>query len=94
MDDDKGTSVVLIHSEKGKKLFDLCKEKMTFEEAEIDKILPPSADSRKSVLMHPRRKKFFKLLNKGAATEKLILLLKPPMYVRIRRKICSILKKQ
>jgi len=83
MDDDKGTSVVLIHSEKGKKLFDLCKEKMTFEEAEIDKILPPSADSRKSVLMHPRRKKFFKLLNKGAATEKLILLLKPPMYVRI-----------
>jgi len=55
MDDDKGTSVVLIHSEKGKKYL-ICVRKDDFEEAEIDKILPPSADSRKSVLMHPRRK--------------------------------------
>ncbi|WP_162302512.1 Coenzyme F420 hydrogenase/dehydrogenase, beta subunit C-terminal domain [Acetivibrio mesophilus] len=93
MDDDKGTSVVLIHSEKGRRLFDSCKEKMTFEEAEVDKILPPSADSRKSVLMHPKRDKFFSLLNRGVETEKLLQLLKPAIHVRIKRRIRSVLSK-
>ncbi len=40
MDDDKGTSVLLIHSDKGKELFDRIKSKIIFKEGEIDKFKP------------------------------------------------------
>lgn len=60
MDDDKGTSVVLIHSEKGQRLFELCQSEMFFRQAEVDMILPPTADSRRSVAVHFGRTRFFK----------------------------------
>ncbi|QHQ59955.1 4Fe-4S dicluster domain-containing protein [Anaerocolumna sedimenticola] len=93
MDDDKGTSVVLIHSEKGQKLFDLCESEMLFKEAEVDKILPPTADSRKSVAMHSGRKNFFKELNDGSSILKLENVLKPSLLRRVLRKCKAVVKK-
>ena len=49
MDDDKGTSVVLVHSESGQEMLDSIKNKINLRKAEVDKALPPTADSRKSV---------------------------------------------
>lgn len=91
MDDDKGTSVVLIHSQKGKELFDSCKNEMLFKEAEVDQILPPHADSRKSVAIHSRRSKFFKELNAGSSMLSLMKLLKPRFLGKVKRKIKKIL---
>lgn len=93
MDDDKGTSVVLIHSDKGQKLFDSLKEKMICCEAEIDKALPATADSRKSVKRHPKRKIFFKQLEQGKDIKQLIKLIEPSLIERLKRKIKNIIKR-
>lgn len=57
MDDDKGTSVVMIHSDKGMILWNSIKQHLNYKEAERDKALSPNADSRKSVVPHINRKK-------------------------------------
>ncbi len=65
MDDDKGVSVILIHTEKGKTMreaiYDLCRWK---SEA-VDVILPKTADSRKSVKEPIYRGAFFRTLQLG-----------------------------
>ncbi len=63
MDDDKGTSVIIVHSIKGQELLSKIKNAVNIMEIDIDKILPSSSDSRKSVQAHKRRTQFFKLLN-------------------------------
>lgn len=93
MDDDKGTSVVLIHSQNGQKLFDTLKNQIVYHEAEVDKALPPTADSRKSVVMHPKRDKFFKKLEKGIDFEQLVKLIEPSGLTKVKRRIKSYLKK-
>lgn len=59
MDDDRGTSIILIHSQKGRQMLDRVRESLNVREASLDKALPITFDSRKSVRMHPNRKKFF-----------------------------------
>ena len=91
MDDDKGTSVVLLHSEKGVNLFNLLKDKMIYkQEFNVDKILAPSADSRKSVFMHPRRNDFFIKLCKNKSIEQLVKTLEPTKYQVIKQNIRGI----
>lgn len=92
MDDDKGTSIVLVHSVKGQEFFDAINSKMVYCKAETDKLLPPTADSRKSVPMHPRRKVFFKKLARGVNIEKLALLTEPTILDKIERKIKALIK--
>lgn len=92
MDDDKGTSVVLIHSGNGEKLFENVKDSMIFKENEVDEILPKSADSRKSVLMHKNRTKFFKKLNrKDIRIKSLVKLIEPSICTRLKNKTISLL---
>lgn len=65
MDDDRGTSVILVHSQKGRQMLDAVKESLNIREASLDKALPITAESRLSVRMHPNRKKFFAGVSKG-----------------------------
>lgn len=65
LDDDKGTSVILVHTEKGKKLLDSISDRLVIKLGDADELLPPSADSRKSVKEHPDRRLFFEKLNEG-----------------------------
>lgn len=94
MDDDKGTSVVLIHSEKGAKLFDAVADGMVFCEAETERALPPTADSRKSVPVHPNRSKFFKKLNKNSSVADLVALLTPSIWFKAKRKAKHFLRRK
>ena len=91
MDDNKGTSVVLVHTDKGHKFFDNIKDKMIYEKAEIDKILPPTSDSRKSVTMHEKREQFFKMLEQGKSIENMANLIKPTIGQRCKYKCKNIL---
>jgi hypothetical protein len=93
MDDDKGTSVVLLHSEKGKKLFDKLRNEVVSCAAETDIVLSPTADSRKSVTAHPNRAKFFARLEEGANISELLKLLKPSFMSRVKRKIRFLIRK-
>lgn len=65
MDDDKGTSVVIVHSDKGNEMLQAIQSQLIINKAELDLILPQSSDSRKSVSPHMNRAKFFKKLSQG-----------------------------
>lgn len=58
MDDDKGTSVILVHSTNGDRMFGEIREKLIVREAKLDEVLPPTAESRRSAEMHPNRKRY------------------------------------
>lgn len=87
VDDDRGTSVIIIHTQRGMKVFDSIKEKLFFKEMDVDTLVSPYADSRKSVTPHPNRKKFFKRLNKSMGWKELYKAKNMTIFDRVRYKI-------
>ena len=83
MDDDRGTSVVLVNSRKGQALWDCVAEKVVFRSGEVDVLLPKNADSRRSVNPHPNRSRFFAALNRGESVEHLTKLTRKSPYRRL-----------
>ena len=71
LDDDLGTSVILVHSAKGERLFKAIRERLTVKEAALDSVLPKTADSRRSVEMHPNRKQFWADVQLGQSIEQI-----------------------
>ena len=65
MDDDKGTSVILVHSSNGEKIFQEIRKKLIVSEVGLDVAVSPTADSRKSVTMHPNRNKYLEGVKRG-----------------------------
>lgn len=86
MDDDKGTSVVIVHSDRGNKILQSIQKKLVIKEAELDRILPISSDPRKSVTPHMNRKKFFKKLAQGKSFPELERCLYPTKIDRVKKK--------
>lgn len=64
LNDDKGTSLVMINSEKGRKLFNEIKENIIYEEVDFEKAISYNTAMTKSVNMPENRDKFFKDLDK------------------------------
>lgn len=91
--DDKGTSVIIVNSVRGEGLLKQVESQMNICKIELDRALPPSADSRKSVLAHKKRKKFFEVLDRWSV-EQLLKLLEPSITNRIIRKIKRIAGKR
>lgn len=71
MDDDKGTSIILVHSSNGKKLFDTIRKNLVVKEGKLDEILPRTAESRRAAEMHPNRKKYLAGLKSGESFDTL-----------------------
>lgn len=71
MDDDKGTSLIFVNTEKGGAMLESIKGSLILQRGETDRLLPPKADSRQSVPVHPRRREFFAAMEKGADMEEL-----------------------
>lgn len=71
MDDDKGTSIILVHSSNGKKMFDSIKKNLVVKEGKLDEILPRTAESRRAAEMHPNRKKYLAGLKRGESFDTL-----------------------
>ena len=62
MDDDKGTGLVFLHSDKGKKLFE--NSKISSCETSYESIKPLNPSCYRSVAPHPKRSYFFRNLDK------------------------------
>lgn len=92
MDDNKGTSIIFIHTKRGETLFEQVKEQLIYREVNADELVPPSSESRRSAKPHRNRQKFFKMLNNGASIGELEGLLKPRLANRIVRKIKRFVK--
>lgn len=83
LDDDRGTSVVLVRSEKGRQLWAAVAGNVVSRQGELDILLPKDADSRKSVRPHPNRARFFAALNRGESMEQLCKLSRKSPYRRL-----------
>ncbi len=71
LNDGKGTSLLLIHSEKGRKAFETVKENMVCEEVPFQKALRRNQSLFRSAVPHFSRNKFFNTLqNRGFQTAK------------------------
>lgn len=64
INDGKGVSLILIHSDKGKKFFDEIKDKITYKEVKFKDAVRHNKMYYKSALKNPIRKKFFKDLSR------------------------------
>lgn len=64
MDDDKGTSLVIVNSEKGKQIFEQIKDKIMYKEVDFEEAIRYNPSMTKSVKPDYNRKKFFENLDK------------------------------
>ena len=69
MDDDKGTSLFMVHSPKGERILEAIREDLAVKEAELNRFLSGDADLRKSVDMHPNRKKYWAGVYRGESLD-------------------------
>lgn len=70
-DDGKGTSIVVVNTEKGQKLLDIIQPKLNlFEEVDIDYILTHGQPFNHSFKTHPAHDLYFKHINAGASMDK------------------------
>lgn len=92
VDDDKGTSLVLGHTSKGRSRIQALEDKVRVQKVDAELALPESAESRHSVAVHRNRTKFFLQLDKKEINQ-LAGLIKDPVMIRARRKVKSLLKR-
>jgi coenzyme F420-reducing hydrogenase beta subunit len=64
-DDDKGTSLVLVNSPKGKAMFENVVTQLTWQEVDVSQAISYNSSAVKSVAMNPKRDAFFAELDKN-----------------------------
>lgn len=98
LDDDKGTSLLFVHSEKGKKLLEKCESQLELHKVELEYAVRHNSAMIKSVIPHKNRDKFFRELERGEH-EIIKLIEKYAQYdfiVRVKglaRRVCSRVKR-
>lgn len=92
LDDDKGTSVIMVRGKKGNKLFDAIKDDLLFVQDDVDRLVPPNSGGRKSVKEHGKRERFFKEIDNQDVTD-LIKLIKIPLYRKVITKFKTVIWK-
>lgn len=91
LDDDKGTSLVLVHTEKGNKA--LLRDKLMWASANYEDVIRYNPSLEESAICHPKRTMFFLALNEQTNIHKVIgKCLLPPLKERIRMKIVHFLR--
>ncbi len=86
MDDNNGSSLLLVHTKNGYKYFTDIEDLLCSKEVDVVKALPNESDSRRSVRPHPRRNKFFEKLEDWEFT-KLEIFIRKSIRFRIKNKV-------
>ena len=90
MNDNKGVSLLIVNSNKAEKIFLEIKENLSFKPIDVDLAL--SYNHATNSPMHPKREKFFKVVNQEGNVIKYIKkYTKPSLWRRIKRKLKRIL---
>jgi len=97
LDDDRGTSIVLVNSEKGRQMWLQIAGQTCSRQGNPEIILQYNSVYRKSMAEHPGRARFFASLTRGAPMEELVKLSRKPLHRRAlsfgKRVLKSLLKK-
>jgi hypothetical protein len=64
MDDDKGTSLIFINSDKGQAILEKIKTKLLYQEVDVNQAIQYNPCATKSISLNPKREGFFKELGK------------------------------
>lgn len=91
MDDDKGTSLVMVHSEKGRNLWKSISNDIIQKKTSADVIAKYNPSVSKSVCSHRNRTKFFENLNRYSVVELNKRYNKPLFRTRVKRFLKKIL---
>jgi coenzyme F420-reducing hydrogenase beta subunit len=95
LDDNKGTSLVLVNSEKGVKWFDLCSDKMIFKKVKPEKALSRNRNATSSVKLPVNRKSYFEDLTNHGFSYVESKYMKPSHFLRrLFKKILIIIKRR
>lgn len=90
IDDDKGTSLLMIHSEKGNRIFELSSDKIKSGEVDIKTVAIYNSAMIKSSPVNKNRTQFFSGLESEKFDKLVNKYAKPSLYRRIRRKLGKI----
>lgn len=91
--DDKGTSLVLVNSEKGRRLFDEIAGQMRYAEVDMQEALKYNPAAYKSVLKNPKREAFFEMIDDVSFDKAIKECCKVPVIKRILRPVKRIIRK-
>lgn len=64
LDDDKGISLIMVHTIKGKKILELVKKDVFLQEINLEKAILYNSSAVASSIKHKKRKYFFKIVKK------------------------------
>ncbi len=96
MDDDKGTSLILIHSKKGKLLLEKINQYICVKETDLNFVKENNSAISKSSVSHKNRDAFFKKMKNKSIDYAISSCLKIPIHIKIiiffKRTIKKILK--
>ena len=99
MDDNKGTSLVLLHSQKGKQLFQAVSDRMEVQEVSLEKASKMNPSMLKSSVHRPERMDVLKTIEKDGVQAALHFLqpnsnVRTPFFVKVKRDISRILDRK
>lgn len=92
MNDNKGTSLIFINSEKGERIFKNISENIVMKEVDINEAVKYNLSAIKPSYCNPRRNYFFKRIDKQNFEKLVINSLKDPLDIRIKIKISKLIK--
>lgn len=93
LDDDKGTSRVLVNSEKGQAIFEQIKDNFNYKEVDVEDLVRNVKEMRHSVELPEKRKEFFEDINKMQEFEFFEKYFKDSLKVKCERSVRTILAK-
>ena len=92
MDDGKGTSLVIVNSKKGNHILKEIEDFIVFKEVDLNNAIKYNMSAIKSSYCNPRRKYFFKKVNKFKFDKLVNESLKESLSIRVKTKIYNIIK--
>lgn len=93
LDDDKGTSLIMVNTSKGKSLFGKCSENVYVEQRNLAEIFDGNACFKESVQINPRSGEFLRELDNESFSALINMYTKISMFRKVVNKIKSIIRK-
>lgn len=90
MDDDKGTSLIFINNSKGQSMFNSLKSQIIYKKVEINEAVKYNSAAFKSSACNPKRKGFFKELDKLAFDKLVQKYYSDSIFFKLKRKVRSL----
>lgn len=94
LDDDMGTSLILVNSDAGQAMLEQIKEKVTCKKVDLNEAIKYNAAAIKSVEHNPKRKYFFKEINAVPFDKLVNKYCSEKLVVRFKRKLKALICKK